>query len=298
MLRYSLVLNTFVYMAAESAPWIFAEDERERDYVISNYDDCVRTLAPTYCIWISVQLSLLALHRRAFTHWTMGKREWAYRDFHKLVRLLRGLREPAERRGLRVPGTNTFIEGMTGMAEMHIGRIYRGQHAHKMALRYFERASHHLKGWEEHGEIGALVKSSHWHVSLLVNEGEANYQLGRIKRSVLCYAQAWRAYLLLVEAETHATANVDVVDSFTKWLTPIVDDPDVNRWELRARIAPLVDQFSTLRTPPHLRSLAADIVMRMGHLSSSSNCRPNRKRRRMNPAQSLLTGNMISPKDA
>lgn len=266
MLRYSLVLNTFVYMAAESAPWIFAEDERERDYVISNYDECVRTLAPTYCIWISAQLSLLALHRRAFTWWTMGKREWAYRDFHKLIRLLRELRAPAERRGLRVPGTNTFIEGMTGMAELHIGRIYRGQHAHKMALRYFERASHHLKGWEEHTEIGSLVKSSHWRVNLLINEGEANYQLGRVKRSILCYAQAWRAYLLLVEAETHATANVDVIDSFTEWLVPIVDDPDVNRWELRTRIAPLVDQFSTLRTPPHLRSLAADIVMRMGHL--------------------------------
>jgi tetratricopeptide (TPR) repeat protein len=266
MLRYSLVLNTFVHMAAESSPWIFAEDERERDYVITNYDDCVRTLAPTYCIWISVQLSLLALHRRAFTWWTMGRREWAYRDFHKLVRLLRGLREPAELRGLRVPGTKTFIEGLTGMAELHIGRIYRGQHAHKMALRYFERASRHLRGWEEHGEIGGLVKSSHWRVNLLLNEGEANYQLGRVKRSILCYAQAWRAYLLLVESETHATANVDIADSFTKWLTQIVDDPDVDRWELRARIAPLVDQFGTLRTPPHLRSLAADIVMRMGHL--------------------------------
>ena len=266
MLRYSLVLNTFVYMAAESSPLIFAEDERERDYVISNYDDCVRNLAPTYCIWISAQLSLLALHRRAFTWWTMGRREWAYRDFHKLIRLLRGLRGPAERRGLRVPGTRTFIEGLTGMAELHIGRIYRGQHAHKMALRYFERASRHLKGWEEHGEIGGLVKSSHWRVNLLINEGEANYQLGRIKRSILCYAQAWRAYLLLVEAETHATANVDIVDSFTKWLAQIVDDPDVNRWELRSKIAPLVDQFGTLRTPPHLRSLAADIVMRMGHL--------------------------------
>jgi tetratricopeptide (TPR) repeat protein len=266
MLRYSLALNTFVYMATKSAPWIFAEDERERDYVISNYDDCVRTLAPTYCIWISVQLSLLALHRRAFTHWTMGKREWAYRDFHKLVRLLRGLREPAERRGLRVPGTKTFIEGITGMAELHIGRIYRGQHAHKMAIRYFERASHHLEGWEEHEEIGDLVRSSHWRVSLLINEGEANYQLGRVKRSILSYARAWRAYLRLVEAETHATANVDVVNSFTKWLKPIVDDPDVNRWELRSRIAPLVNQFGTLRTPPHLRSLAADIVMRMGHL--------------------------------
>ncbi len=288
MLRYSLVLNTFVYMAAESAPWIFAEDERERDYVITNYDECVRTLAPTYCIWISVQLSLLALHRRAFTHWTMGQREWAYRDFYKLVRLLRGLREPAEQRGLRVPGTKTFIEGITGMAEMHIGRIYRGQHAHKMALRYFERASFHLKGWEEHSEIGGLVKSSHWRVNLLVNEGEANYQLGRIKRSVLCYAQAWRAYLLLVEVETHATANVDVVDSFTKWLTPIVDDPDVNRWELRSRIAPLVDQFSTLRTPPHLRSLAADIVMRMGHLLFVLKLPPGEKPTTKEPRKQVL----------
>jgi glyoxylase-like metal-dependent hydrolase (beta-lactamase superfamily II)/tetratricopeptide (TPR) repeat protein len=266
MLRYSLVLNTFVYMAAKSTPWIFAEDERERDYVISNYDECVRTLAPTYCIWISVQLSLLALHRRAFTHWSMGRREWAYRDFHKLIRLLRGLREPAGRRGLRVPGTNTFIEGMTGMSELHIGRIYRGQHAHKMAIRYFERASHHLKGWEEHEEIGDLVRGSHWRVSLLINEGEANYQLGRVKRSILSYARAWRAYLRLVEAETHATANVEVANSFMEWLEPIVDDPDVDRWELRARITPLVDQFGTLRTPPHLRSLAADIVMRMGHL--------------------------------
>jgi tetratricopeptide (TPR) repeat protein len=266
MLRYSLVLNTFVHTAAESSPWIFAEDERERDYVITNYDDCVRSLAPTYCMWISAQLSLLALHRRAFTWWTMGRREWAYRDFHKLIRLLRGLREPAELRGLRVPGTKTFIEGLTGMSELHIGRIYRGQHAHKMALRYFERASRHLKGWEEHGEIGGLVKSSHWRVNLLINEGEANYQLGRVKRSILCYAQAWRAYLLLVEAETDATANVDIVDSFSRWLTQIVDDPDINRWELRSRIAPLVGQVGTLRTPPHLRSLAADIVMRLGHL--------------------------------
>lgn len=283
MLRYSLVLNTFVYMAAESSPWIFAEDERERDYVITNYDDCVRTLAPTYCIWISAQLSLLALHRRAFTYWTMGKREWAYRDFHKLVRLLRGMREPAEQRGLRVPGTKTFIEGITGMAELHIGRIYRGQHAHKMALRYFERASRHLQGWEEHGEIGGLVKSSHWRVNLLINEGETNYQLGRIKRSILCYAQAWRAYLLLVEAETHATANVDVVDSFTDWLEQIVDDPDLNRWDLRFRIAPLVDQFETLRTPPHLRSLAADIVMRIGHLLFVLKLPPKQKKQEEEP---------------
>lgn len=266
MLRYSRALNWFVFIAARTSPWIFAEDEAEREYVISNYEICVQTLAPTYCMWISAQFSLLALHRRAFTFWTMGRQEDAYRDFHKLIRLLRDLRKPAERRGLRVPGTNTFIEGITAMAELHIGRIYRGQHAHKMALRYFERAAGHLKDWEDHEEIGELVKSSHWRLNLLINEGKAQYQLGHVKRSILSYARAWRAYLQLVEVETHATANLEVVEEFTGWLERIVDDPDLNRTELRSRIEPLVEQFTTLRTPPHLRLLAADIVMRMGHL--------------------------------
>jgi len=266
MLRYSRALNSFVYAAARTAPWIFAEDETERKYVIANYPTCVTTLAPTYCMWISVQFSLLALHRRAFTWWSMGRQERAYRDFHKLIRLLRGLRGPADRRGLRVPGTKTFIAGITGMSELHIGRIYRGQHAHKMALRYFERASGHLEGWEKHGEIGDLIKSSHWRLNLLLNEGKAHYQLGHVKRSLLCYAKAWRAYLLLVEAETHATANLEVVNTFTEWMEKIVGDPDLNRRELRTRIEPLVEQFGTLRAPPQLRLLAADIVMRVGHL--------------------------------
>lgn len=268
MLRYSRALNSFVFAAARTSPWVFAEDEAERKYVIANYPTCVTTLAPTYCMWASVQFSLLALHRRAFTWWSMGRQERAYRDFHKLIRLLRGLRGPADRRGLRVPGTKTFIAGITGMSELHIGRIYRGQHAHKMALRYFKRASRHLDGWEKHEEIGELIKSSHWRLNLLLNEGKAHYQLGHIKRSMLCYAKAWRAYLLLVEAETHATANLEVVNAFTKWIERIVDDPDLDRRELRVRIEPLVQQFGTLRTPPHLRLLAADIVMRMGHLLS------------------------------
>jgi hypothetical protein len=266
MLRYSHILNTFVYMAARATPWIFAEDDVEREYVIAKHETCVKTLAPTYCLWLSTQCSLLALHRRAFTWWTMGKREWAYRDFHKLIRLLRGLRTPAARRGLRVPGTNTFVEGLMAMAELHIGRIYRRQHAHRMAIRYFDRASLHLNGWEEHGEVGELVKSSHWRVNLLLNQGKANFQLGKVKRSIHFYALAWRAYLLLVEMEAHTTANLDVVDAFTGWLEKIVDDPDLERSVLRAKVEPLVDQIATLRSPPHLRTLAAEIVMRLGHL--------------------------------
>lgn len=266
MLRYAVALNTFVFVAARAVPWIFAEDETERDHVLDEYEDCCNRLAPTYCMWISAEFSLLALHRRAFAWWTMGKQDRAYRDFHKLTRLLRGLRQPAEKRGLRVPGTKTFIEGMTGMSELHIGRIYRGQHAHRMALRYFERASRHLKGWEAHEEVGEVIKNSSWRISLLLNEGKANYELGHVKRSILYYARAWRAFLLLVESETHATANVDIVMRFIKWLAPIVDEPELSKRELRERIAPLVEQFVALRSPIHLRLLAADIVTRMGHL--------------------------------
>ena len=266
LLRYSLALNTFVFAAARAAPWVFAEDEAERDFVLANHADCCEALAPTYCIWIGTQFSLLALHRRAFTWWSIGRHDRAYRDFHKLGRLLRGLRRPAERRGLRVPGTRTFIEGITAMSEHHIGRIYRGQHAHRLALRYFDRARGHLAAWEADGDIGALIKNSHWRLNLLINQGKANYELGRLKRSILSYASAWRAFLQLVESETHATANLEVVEELIRWLEPLVDDPELNRRELRERIEPLVNQFVTLRSPPHLRLAAADIVMRMGHL--------------------------------
>jgi glyoxylase-like metal-dependent hydrolase (beta-lactamase superfamily II)/tetratricopeptide (TPR) repeat protein len=265
MLRYALALNTFVFVGARAACWIFAEDEVEQEEVIEDYENCCDRLAPTYCMWIAAQFSLLSLHRRAFTSWTRGEHDVAYRDFHKMTRLLRGLRRPAQKRGLRVPGTNTFIEGMTAMSELHIGRIYRGQHAYRMALRYFKRASRHAKGWED-DEVGHLMNSSHWRINLFLNEGKADFELGHHKRSILQYAKAWRAFLQLVQSETHAAANVNVVNDFIKWLEPVVDDPEMGRTELRDSIEPLVEQFVTLRTPVHLRLLAADIVMRMGHL--------------------------------
>jgi glyoxylase-like metal-dependent hydrolase (beta-lactamase superfamily II)/tetratricopeptide (TPR) repeat protein len=266
MLRYAGALNTFVFVTARAVCWIFAEDEVEREEVIDDYENCCERLAPTYCMWIAAQLSLLSLHRRAFSLESSGETDAAYRDYHKLTRLLRGLRKPAQRRGLRVPGTKTFLEGMSAMSELHIGRIYGRQHAYRMALRHFKRARRHARGWENEAEIRPLVKSSHWRINLLLNEGKSHFELGHHKRSILQYARAWRAFLLLVESETHATANLDVVNDFIKWLEPFVDDPEISRIEMRDRIEPLVEQFLTLRAPVHLRLLAADIVMRMGHL--------------------------------
>lgn len=269
MLRYSHALNTFVFVAAKIVPWAFAEDAEERDLLtedIQTFKSNCDRLTPTYCLWIATQFSLMAMHRRAFASWTRGKHARAYRDFHKLTRLLRGLLGPAERRAVRVPGTKTFIEGMTAMSELHIGRIYRGQHAHRMALKYFKRSARHLQGWEEHEEIGEIITNSQWRINALLNEAKAHYELGSVKHSLLNYAYAWRAFLCLAESESHATANVDVVNGFIRWLEPLVEEPALSRIELRGRLEPLVEQFEALRSPKHLELLAADIVLRIGHL--------------------------------
>jgi tetratricopeptide (TPR) repeat protein len=266
MLRYSHELNTFAFVAARMVPWAFAEDETERELVLGDYLVSCDRLTPTYCMWTATQFSLLALHRRAFTSWTMERYDRAYRDFYKLVRTLGRLREPAERRAVRVPGTKTFIEGLAGMSELHIGRIYRGQHAHQKALEYFKRASGRLEDWEEHEEIGPLVVNSFWRISLLMNQAKANYELGRMKLSLLHYAEAWRAFLRLADSESHATANIEVVEGVIEWLRSIAASADLSRSEAGRRMAPLVEQFETLRSPKHLELLAADIIMRVGHL--------------------------------
>jgi tetratricopeptide (TPR) repeat protein len=266
MLKRSIALNTFVYVVARSAPWIFAEDEQERAAVCADYRDCHGSFTPSYCMWIGSQLALIALERRAYTWWTMGRNDRAHRDFYKLTRLLKRLRSEVDERATRVPGTKTLVVGLTATAEHHIGRIYRGQHAHRVAVRYFDRASAHLEGWENHDEVGDILKDSRWHLNLLINRGKASYELGRITRSLLSYAQAWRAYLQLVEVESHLTANFKVVEEVIEWLKSIEDEPALSKVELRVRVEPLVKQFETMDSPIHLRLLAADIMMRLGHL--------------------------------
>lgn len=269
MLKRSIVLNTFVYFAARSVPWVFAENNEERHQLVESFesfDDCCRRLTPTYCMWIGNQLGLVALERRAYTWWTLGRQDLAYSDFHKLIRLLRVLRRQIDERGMRVPGTKTLVEGLTATAEHHIGRIYRSQHAHRVALRYLDRATKHLDGWEDHPEIGGILKNSRWRVNLLINRGKANYELGRTKASLLSYARAWRAFLQLAETESHSTANIEMVKGVIEWLESIEDEPELSKAELSKRIEPLVTQFETVYSPMHLRLLGAEIMMRLGHL--------------------------------
>ena len=278
-LERSIVLNTFVYVVARTVPWIFAADDEERAYVVERYDRCCETITPTYCMWIAHQLSLLALQRRAYTWWLRRQSDKAYRDFYKLKRFVRGLERTLDQRVSRARGADLFLDGLAALADHHTGRIYRVQHAYTTAVRHFERAARRLTSLEALGGIEEPVRNepeptareavhdSRWRVDLLMNQGKAHYECGHLKKSLLCYARAWRAFLDLAVSESMAVvANVDVTDGIVAWLERAQDDPDLNTLEVARRFKPLVDQFGMVFGPMHLRLLSAEVMMRLGHL--------------------------------
>lgn len=264
--HHSLVLNTFVYAVARSVPWIFAENEIERDYVYDNYRDCCTTLTPSYCMWISVQLVLLALHRRGYTWWLLGEMGKAYGDFHKLRRLINSAERSLEGCPSQAPGAMVFLHALASLADHHTGRLYRAQHAHTAALRHFGRAASRLGRLEEIDEAREALSNSRWRIQLLVNQGKANYELGLVKRALYCYVTAWRALLELGNTESVARANFEVVDRVVRWLDGIDDDLEIDKSMLAQRIDPLVTQLRMSLGPLHLRLLAAEIMSRIGHV--------------------------------
>ncbi len=275
-LQLSMVLNTFVYVVGRKAPWIFAQDDQERREVLECYRHACDTLTPAYCVWLGHQAALLALQRRAFARWLLSANNpseivQAYRDYYKLKRLARGLGVQFDARVSRPPGASTFLDGLHTIAELHTGQLYREAHAYGIALRHFDRAYARLQRLRREPDaneedVREVMRNSRWRTHLLVNQGKAYYELGRVAGSLLCYTRAWKAFLELANTESHALPNVEILDGLLSWLERIQDEPDVNKQAVRERFEPLVDQFSTLSGPAHLRLLAAEIMLRLGHV--------------------------------
>lgn len=269
----SISLHTFAYVAARSMPWIFAEDEGERDSVIAYYQESCDNLTPPYCMWIAKQVSLLALHRRGFSYWLQDEVELAYKDFYKLRRQIRQTSRSLRSNVVFPPGAHEFLDGLYAIAEHHTGRIYQSEHAHDVALRHFKQATTRLQRLEpapsdtpgRQAAARALLHNSRWRVRLLIGQGKANYELGKVKASLLCNVEAWKCFLQLLESERRADANLEAVDEVIDWLRLVVDDPDLDKQELKERFIPLVAQFRTITRSIHLRSLAADIIARIAH---------------------------------
>jgi tetratricopeptide (TPR) repeat protein len=265
-LNRSIVLNTFVYVVGRAMPWIFSESPDERDFVIEKWPECSDRMAPTYCMWIGNQLSMLALHRRGFTHMLWGRGPEAYNDFLKLRLYARSLQRQLTRSVAKAPGVDEFLLGLDAFADHHSGRIYRRNHAHLAAIRHLNRAARSLDKLEAIPEFRGVLQNSRWRIELFISQGKAYYELGHFSQCLRRYAEAWRAFLELADSESQAIANFEMVDALIGWLGVVETDTAVDKVELCEKLEPLVAQIRMVRGPVHLRTIAAEIMMRLGHI--------------------------------
>jgi hypothetical protein len=261
-----IALNTFAYSIGRAAPWLFAEDRQESKFVFNNFNEAWQNVVPTRCMWIAAQLTLLALHRRAYAYALRNDREAAYNDYHKLQRLIRDSERRVRRAPVHVEGALEFLAGLAAQADHHTGELYRAEHAHTSALAHFRAADHRLQLLRSKGYMGRVLENSRWHVALQVSRGKACYELGLHKDSLRWHLTAWREFLRLLAADTGTEASTDAITETLTWLEGVQYDPEFRKNDIREKVGPVVDQLAGLIIDRRLGALAAEILVRLGHL--------------------------------
>lgn len=284
-----IALGTFAYCVARSAPWVFAKDAEECRYVFENFSDCWQNVVPTRCMWLAGQLGLLALHRRAYARALKRDPIGAYNDYHKLHRQIRDLRRRIQSAPIHVEGAQAFLFGLDAQAHHHIGELYRSEHAHKPAVKHLRSASHGLELLAKDEEMKDVLVNSRWHVQLQVSQGKANYELGHHKEGLCWHLRGWREFLRLLAADTGTTANLEQVTAAIEWLTEVRYEPELLKSEIQEHVGPVVKQLEGIAIADHLGALAADILLRLGHLLSVLNIgrerTPPKQPKRLDPAK-------------
>jgi hypothetical protein len=259
-------LNTFAYCASRCAPWIFAEDEAEGTGVFENFEAAWKNAVPTRCMWIAAQVSLLALHRRAYSHALRGERTKAYNDYHKLQQQIRDTRRRIDSAPVHIAGAVEFLAGLDAQANQNIGELYRAEHAQQPALKHFQTALERLEAVRDQGEMDEVLTNSRWFVELQISQGKASYEMGKHKDSLRWHLQGWRAYLKLLAAETQTEASTDAIDRATAWLDQIRFEPELRKHEVQRYLKPVVEQLDRITVNARLGALAAEILLRLGHV--------------------------------
>ncbi|HEX2070979.1 MAG TPA: MBL fold metallo-hydrolase [Thermoleophilaceae bacterium] len=262
----SIVLSTFAYCVSRSAPWIFAEDAKECRTVFERCPEAWQNVVPTRCMWIASQVSLLALHRRAYARSLIRDAEGAYNDYHKLQRLIRDSRRRIRSAPVHVDGALEFLAGLDAQAHHHIGELYRSKHAHKPAGNHFRAASHELERLAEDVEMKEVLTNSRWHVQLHVSHGKTKYEMGRVKESLCWHLRGWKGFLELLAADTETQTNTEEIDKAIDWLTDVLFEPELLKTDVQRYLTPVIDQMKRISVDDRLAALAADILLRLGHL--------------------------------
>lgn len=265
VLQRSVALNTFVWAVARTAPWVFAQDDDERGYIVNFYGRAWRHNMPMRAMWISAQVSLLALHRRAFARALLNNSRSSYNDYHKLHQHLRETGRRLRFAAAHVDGALEFLDGLDALADHHIGELYRADRDHTSAQRHFGRAFHRLDGLKSTRRQRVIV-NSRWFVQLQFSLGKASYELGQHKASLFWYLRTWRSLLDLIAADTRAEVNSDALDPALDWLERIIDEPELHKLDLIGLLRPVVVQIEAFRVDPRFTTLASDVILRLGHL--------------------------------
>jgi len=265
-LNVCLVMNTFVYAVSRSARWLFAEDDEERRDVLEKYESLCQTSAPSSCGWLAEQVCLLALYRRAYTYALLGDKQKAYNDYHKVQHLIRIATRKIRSAAVSIQNSLEFLAGLDALSEHHIGELYRSDHAHTVALEHFCKAHDRLEQLGERTNMRGVLVNSRWRIRLMLSQGKAFYEVGNLKRALKWYTRAWRAFLELVADETGMELHLDVVNKLDGWLTSVKNEPDFSKAEATRYLEEFVDQLSSVQVSPAVRGLAADILLRFGHL--------------------------------
>jgi hypothetical protein len=263
----SIALSTFAYCVSRTAPWIFARSKEERRIVLRDVSAAWENVVPVRCMWIASQISLLSLHRRAYARALKDQAAAAYNDYHKLQHLIRDTERRVGEAPLHVLGARGFLAGLNAEAHHHIGELYRSEHAHQPALEHFEAASHRLDLLrEKDNTFNEVLANSRWYVELQISRGKACYEMGRHKESLYWHLRAWRAFLELLSSETQTETNTQYIVEAIDWLERVKFEPELRKKEISERIGPVVEQLDRITAVGRVGALAAEILLRLGHL--------------------------------
>jgi len=265
-LERSIALSTFACCVSRTAPWLFAKDENERDAIRSDVGEAWENVKPPRCIWIANQVGLLALHRRAYARYLLDKPEESYNDYHKLQQRIREAERRIREAPIHAEGAHEFLAGLNAEAHHHIGELYRAEHAHRPALDHFEAASHGLNQLREAEAMPEVLIDSRWNVELHISHGKACYEMGRHKEALYWYLQAWAAFLELFATASQTETNTEAIAEAVTWLDSVKFEPELRKSELSERLRPVVDQLDRITAVGQLGVLAAETLLRLGHL--------------------------------
>ncbi len=262
----SIALSTFAYCVSRTAPWVFAADEDEARGVFTRFAAAWENIVPARCVWIANQISLLALHRRAYARSLRDESDRAYNDYHKLQRLIRDTERRVRAAPIHVEGALDFLAGLDAQAHHHIGELYRSEHAHRPALDHFEAASYRLERLRGSGRMDAVLANSRWNVQLQVSRGKAAYELGRHKEALCWHLFGWRAFLDLLANDTKTVTNTAAISEAISWLEQVRFEPELRKSEVSSHMGPVIAQLERVTVSRRLGALAAEILLRLGHL--------------------------------